>query len=97
MKVNRHTPANKMSIKFTRRPKYIYCFEQPGISESTPEQKQAIIRFVSNQVILPVLRGEVGIKDVVIPAGGWEKFDANHPGFGELPAERQLEMAIFNR
>ena len=42
---------------------------------------------------LPILRGEVDIRDCKTPPGGWDRLDAIYPNLRELPIERQLAIA----
>lgn len=50
--------------------------EQAEEPQLTEEQNRIVIQFILDRTLLPVLRGEVSIRDVFIPAGGWALYDA---------------------
>ena len=61
--------------------------------ELTHDQKQAIWQMTWELLYLPILRGEVDIRDCKTPPGGWDRLDAIYPNLRELPIERQLAIA----
>lgn len=68
---------------------------QPADPELTTVQKMAMIKVLVERAYLPVLRGEVDIREVFYPAGGWESVEAAHPGFWTLPIVEQFQIAQF--
>lgn len=69
--IQRHTIALKQ--------KPIRHLEQREDPELTPSQKLAIAQMLVERIYLPVLNGTVPIREVITPAGGWERLEATCP------------------
>ena len=83
--------TSRRKITLTREPEwYPVQKEDP---ELTHDQKQAIWQMTWELLYLPILRGEVDIRDCKTPPGGWDRLDAIYPNLRELPIERQLAIA----
>jgi len=84
--------TSRRKITLSRMPEwYPVQKEDP---ELTPEQKQAISQMTWELCFLPILRGEVYIRDCITPAGGWERLEAIHPNLTEFPIAKQLAIAL---
>ena len=78
----------------TLRQKPVRHLEQGEDPELTPSQQRAILQLLNERMFLPVSNGTVVIRDVMVPAGGWERFDAKYPNLSELPIEKQLWLSL---
>jgi hypothetical protein len=53
--------------------------EQREDPELTSSQKLAFFEMLNERLFLPVLKGEVPIREVLTPAGGWERLELAQP------------------
>ena len=85
--IQRYTIALKQ--KPVRRP------EQRKDPELTPSQKLAFFQMLNERLFLPVLNGTIPIREVITPAGGWERLEATCPNLTDQPVARQMQLALW--
>lgn len=69
--------------------------EQREDPELTSSQKVAFFQVLNEQLFRPVLNGTVPIREVLTPAGGWERLETAYPDLKDQPVSRQLELAVW--
>jgi hypothetical protein len=87
------TRRRTVTARKTPRRLYQYIFEQPEDPAPTPEETRAVLMLFRRSVDL-ILSGEESIRDLFIPAGGWDRLDREHPDFKALPVEAQLRFIL---
>lgn len=72
---------------------------RPGQAEDpelTDDEKRIAWKFVFERTFMPILKGEVSIRDVITPgSGGWARIDAKYPNLTELSIEAQLGLVLL--
>lgn len=81
--------TTRLSQKPVRHP------EQREDPELTASQKVAFFQMLNEQLFRPVLNSTVPIREVLTPAGGWERLEATCPDLKEQPIARQMELAVW--
>jgi hypothetical protein len=65
--------TTRLSQKPVRHP------EQREDPELTASQKVAFFQMLNEQLFRPVLKGTIPIREVLTPAGGWERLELAQP------------------
>jgi hypothetical protein len=88
--------TRRWTIKLLHLPKRLIVRrpEQAEDPQLTEQQNRIVLQLIIDRAFMPILRGEVSIRDSTTPGGGWARFDADHPNMGSLPIHTQLVTVL---
>lgn len=87
------TKLRRMALQRPSRHSYLAPVQKED-RKLTSEEKAKFLSVLLERAVLPALRGEVDLREVLTPPGGWERIEASHPNIRSLPVSEQWRIAI---
>ena len=89
--------TNRWTTRVALLPKrpLVRRLEQEEDQPLTEQQHRVVTQLIIDRAFMPILRGEVSIRDSLTPAGGWARIDAAHPNIETFPVHIQLALVLM--